>query len=66
MPRGAGGTSLTQAGFQPGTLVYMSPEQVLGKQVDARSDVYQVGELLYETLAGKHMLTWQSKSRLIS
>jgi serine/threonine protein kinase len=48
VPRGAGGTSLTQAGFQPGTLIYMSPEQIRGQPVDGRSDVYQVGALLYE------------------
>jgi len=54
VPRGAGGTSLTQAGFQPGTLVCMSPEQIRGRPVDGRSDVYQVGALLYEMLTGHH------------
>jgi eukaryotic-like serine/threonine-protein kinase len=56
VPRNAGGTTMTQVGFQPGTLLYMSPEQVLGKLVDARSDIYQIGELLYEMLAGKHYI----------
>jgi serine/threonine protein kinase len=56
VPQAAGGLGLTQVGFQPSTLLFSSPEQVRGELVDARSDVYQVGELLYEMLAGKHYI----------
>ena len=45
--------NLTEAGTTVGTPVYMSPEQVLGKRVDTRSDLYAVGCLLYECLSGR-------------
>ncbi|MFC2141937.1 protein kinase [Acidobacteriota bacterium] len=47
------GKGITGAGVMIGTPEYMSPEQVEGKEVDLRSDIYSLGVILYEMVTGK-------------
>ncbi len=51
--RSLSGKGITGAGMMIGTPEYMSPEQVEGKEVDQRSDIYSLGIILYEMITGR-------------
>jgi len=48
-----GDTQLTKTGYVIGSPKYMAPEQILGKKVDERADIYSLGVMLYEMMTGE-------------
>ncbi len=64
LARSLQGDGMTQTGMMIGTMEYMSPEQAMGKELDARSDEFAVGLILYELLSG--FMPYQADSAIAS
>jgi len=58
-------SNLTKTGSVMGTPAYMSPEQVHGQKIDARSDIFSLGVILYELLTGKKPFTGDTMSSVM-
>jgi serine/threonine protein kinase len=56
----------TRMGVTPGTLKYMSPEQTRGENLDSRTDVFSLGLVLYEMIAGRHPYGEMSKEKIVA
>lgn len=60
------GAALSPAGTLVGTIAYMSPEQLEGRPVDARTDIYALGLIVYEMITGQRAFAKDSQAGLIA
>ena len=63
---GSSSNSLTRTGFALGTVLYMSPEQSTAGPVDSRSDIYALGCMVYEMLAGEPPFTGPTPQSILA
>ncbi|HLN58999.1 MAG TPA: protein kinase, partial [Thermoanaerobaculia bacterium] len=66
LPTMMGNMNLTQEGTILGTFQYMAPEQLEGKEADARSDIFAFGTVLYEMATGQKAFAGKSQASLIA
>ena len=57
---------LTEAGTVLGTFQYMAPEQLEGKEADARTDLFALGTILYEMATGRKAFSGKSQASLVA
>jgi serine/threonine protein kinase len=60
------GSPVTEQGIVVGTFPYMSPEQVEGKELDGRSDIFSLGAVLYEMLTGRRAFEGRSQLSVVA